>query len=261
MKTKDKPKKYSFIMTLLFIVMFLLLSITHNVIAGPPFLTDDPEPVDFQHWELYLASIHTITKDTASGTAPHFECNYGVIQNIQLHVIAPFAYFYSKTTAENSTIKNYGYGDTELGIKIRFLQETAYIPMAGTFPLIELPTGNKNKNLGGGKTQYFLPLWLQKKFGNWQSYGGGGYWVNHGDGNKNFWFFGWQIQREINKKITLGGETFYSTPNQVDSKYHFGINVGGIADFTDNHHFLFSFGRDIRGDDKLIAYIAYQYTI
>jgi len=24
--------------------------------AGPPFLTDDPEPVPFKHWEAYLFS-------------------------------------------------------------------------------------------------------------------------------------------------------------------------------------------------------------
>ena len=29
-----------------------------NVLAGPPFLTDDPEPVDYQNWEFYVASMH-----------------------------------------------------------------------------------------------------------------------------------------------------------------------------------------------------------
>ena len=23
-------------------------------LAGPPYITDDPEPVDYQHWEVYL---------------------------------------------------------------------------------------------------------------------------------------------------------------------------------------------------------------
>jgi hypothetical protein len=30
---------------------FLLLS--SSALAGPPFVTDDPEPVDYLHWELY----------------------------------------------------------------------------------------------------------------------------------------------------------------------------------------------------------------
>jgi hypothetical protein len=25
-------------------------------VGGPPFVIDDPEPVEFRHWEVYLAS-------------------------------------------------------------------------------------------------------------------------------------------------------------------------------------------------------------
>lgn len=25
--------------------------------AGPPFFTDDPEPVEYMHWEVYLAEL------------------------------------------------------------------------------------------------------------------------------------------------------------------------------------------------------------
>ena len=45
--------------------------------AGPPYVTDDPEPVEFRHWEFYLATQHFITRDVATGTAPHVEVNYG----------------------------------------------------------------------------------------------------------------------------------------------------------------------------------------
>jgi hypothetical protein len=33
---------------------FLVLS--SSALAGPPFVTDDPEPVDYLHWELYTFS-------------------------------------------------------------------------------------------------------------------------------------------------------------------------------------------------------------
>jgi hypothetical protein len=56
------------------------------------------------------------------------------------------------------------------------------------FPLVEVPSGDADKGLGNGKTQYFLPVWLQKDFGKWTIYGGGGYWINPGTGNKNWWF-------------------------------------------------------------------------
>ena len=67
----------------------LLAFSTLGLRAGPPFVTDDPEPVDYQHWEFYIASQHAETSDGWSGTAPHIELNYGVITNVQLHCRPP----------------------------------------------------------------------------------------------------------------------------------------------------------------------------
>jgi hypothetical protein len=156
----------------------LLLTFPLTAMAGPPFLTDDPEPVDYQHWEFYVASMHTQTADGWSGTAPHIELNYGVITNVQLHLIAPLAY-----NVPNEGSAHFGYGDTELGVKFRFLQETEYLPEMGVFPLLEVPTGKESDGLGSGHLQAFLPLWLQKDFGDWTVYGGGGYGINPGAGN------------------------------------------------------------------------------
>jgi hypothetical protein len=95
----------------------------------------------------------------------------------------------------------------------------------------------------------------------WQSYGGGGYWINPGSGNKNYWFFGWEVQRELSKAITLGGEVFYNTPTERAEGGRTGFNIGTIVNFTDRHHFLFSAGRDIHGQNRFTTYIAYQLTI
>src|SRR5450432_3246875 len=123
----------------------LLLACPLTALAGPPFVTDDPEPVDYQHWEFYLASQHTETSDGWAGTAPHFELNYGVIPNVQLHIIMPLAY-----NAPNDGSAHYGYGDAELGVKFRFIEETEKIPQVAIFPLLEIPTGNASDGLGSG---------------------------------------------------------------------------------------------------------------
>jgi hypothetical protein len=136
-----------------------------TVLAGPPFVTDDPEPVDYQHWEFYIASQHNQTSDGWSRTAPHIELNYGVISNVQLHLMAPLTY-----NAPSGGGTYYGYGDTELGVKFRFLQETERWPQVGIFPLLEIPTGSESAGLGSGHVQAFLPVWLQKSFGDWMIY-------------------------------------------------------------------------------------------
>ena len=61
----------------------------------------------------------------------------------------------------------------------------------GTFLLVELHIGDKRKGLGSGETQSFFPLWLQKSWEPWTTFGEGGYWINPGSSNKNYLFFGW----------------------------------------------------------------------
>jgi len=235
---------------------FLFLVICCGVSwAGPPFRTDDPEPVDRNHGELYIATQYEKDKDVTFGTAPHIELNYGVAPNVMFHVIAPYAF----NKPEGASTQR-GYGDTEAGIKYRFLNDENAHFMIGTFPLIELPTGDNDKGLGAGHTMYFIPLWLQKSWGPWQSYGGGGFWRNPGAGNKDYWFFGWQVQREISKMLTIGTELFSQTKTTEDGENRTGFTVGAIINLADDHHLLFSSGRDIHGENRFSAYLAYQYT-
>ncbi len=233
----------------------LLGLVCPSAVAGPPFFTDDPEPVEYKHWEVYLASQYLKTADDRSGTAPHVEVNYGAYPNLQLHVIAPAAF---DRPAGGPTA--YGYGDTELGAKYRFLQETDERPQAGTFILVEAPTGDADRNLGNGKAQVFLPIWLQKSWGPWTTYGGGGYWINPGAGNKDWGYVGWLLQRDLSKVLTLGGEVFHRTPDTADGESGTGFTAGGQVNFGEHCHVLFSAGTDFSGPDRLTRYLAFQWT-
>ncbi len=224
--------------------------------AGPPFVTDDPEPAEYRHWEIYLASQYAKDKEGWSSTAPHFEVNYGALLNLQLHLIAPFAY-----VKPDDGSSHYGFGDLELGAKYRFIQEADWRPMVGAFLIVDMPTGRSSKGLGSGHVKTFLPIWLQKSWGPWTSYGGGGYWINPGSENKDYWFAGLEVQRALSKSITLGAEVFYNTPTARGEGSRTGFNVGTIVNFTDEHHLLFSTGRDIHGQNRFSVYIAYQLTL
>ena len=60
-------------------LILLGLIFSAKVFAGPPYITDDPEPVGYQHWEIYFASIFTNQPDVWTSTAPHVEVNYGIV--------------------------------------------------------------------------------------------------------------------------------------------------------------------------------------
>ena len=239
----------------LFGLLVVLLGGSLTALAGPPFVTDDPAPVDYQQWEFYVASQHTKTSDGWSGTAPHIELNYGIISNVMLHLIAPMAY-----DAPTGGSTQYGSGDTELGVKYRFIQETGRMPQVGIFPLVEIPTGSESDGLGAGHAQAFLPLWVQKSFGEWTAYGGGGYGINPGDGNENWGFGGVVLQRQVAGNVLLGGELYHRTAMETDGPGDTAFNIGTVVDLTEQHHLLLSAGSSIDGPVNFQGYIAYQLT-
>jgi len=240
------------------VIAFALLVASDAVHAGPPFQTDDPEPVELHHYEFYVASQQTVTRDGRAGTLPHLEFNYGALPNLQLHIVAPYAFSHPAGAPVQR-----GYGDTELGAKYRFVEEGDGTPQVGFFPLYIAPTGDDGRGLGNGASQFYLPVWLQKSWGKWTSYGGAGYLINRAAGARNSWFVGWEVQRELSEMFTLGAEVFHRSEQVSGAGSSDGFNVGAIVNFDDHNHLLFSAGKGLRNaaaTNKASTYIAYQVT-
>jgi len=237
------------------IASLICIFLVSPALAGPPFRSDDPEPGDYRHWEVDVASQGSFDRHATSITAPFVEIDYAIFPNVQAHLVTPFAY-----ARPEGGPSHYGYSDTELGVKFRFMQETELCPQVATFPLVELPTGDQDKGLGTGRVHVFLPLWLQKSWDPWTTYGGGGYWINPGSGNKNYWFFGWVIQRDLSERVSLGAEVFHQTPRERGGDSSTGFNLGATVNITETHHVLVSAGRDFAGPNHASFYLGYQLT-
>lgn len=242
------------------IVAGLALALSSPAFAGPPFTTDDPEPVGPGHWEVYGFSAATHVQGDTSGTLGGIEVNYGAASNLQLHIIVPLAFdsaVYSHMQA--------GIGDVELGFKYRFINsgEDDWWPQVAIFPLIEVPTGDARHGLGAGEMREFIPVWLQKDFGDWTTYGGGGLWNNPGIGNRSYWFVGWLLQRQVTKSLAIGTEIFHQTADTIGGRDTTGFNIGGIYDFNDHYHLLLSGGRGLQNAalaNQFSYYLAIQST-
>lgn len=226
-------------------------------LAGPPYVTDDPEPVELRHLEVYLATIGGYDRDrNLSFTAPHVEVNYGAVPDLQLHLIAPLQYAHPVGGSAR-----YGYGDTELGAKYRFVHEGPVLPQIGTFPLVEVPTGDSARGLGAGELQVFLPLWLQKTVGPLLAYGGGGYWINPGAGNHDWLFAGFHLEAKLGP-VSPGLEIFHGTSRHEGEPGETRFNAGVVVDVAELHHVLASAGRVLgSGPPSFQWYLAYQLTI
>lgn len=223
--------------------------------AGPPYTTDDPEPVPLQHWELYLSGTRATDGRDRAGDAPHFEANYGAAPGLQLHLIVPLGY-----ARPDGGPTTWGLGDVELGAKYRFVEETGGRPQVGAFPLVELPSGDAGRGLGAGHVRAFLPVWAQKSFGAWTTYGGAGYWINPGEGNRDYWFLGWQLQVHATGALSPGVEVYYQSKSTDAGSAEVHFNAGLILDLGEKSHVLFSAGRAFHGCDCTHTYVAYLLT-
>lgn len=221
--------------------------------AGPPYVTDDPEPVELRHWEIYFALAPARDSAGWTGASPLIELDYGAFSNTQISLIAPLAF-----SAPEDGANHAGFGDLQLSVKYRFLAESDWFPQVAVFPQINIPTGNHTRDLGAGETVAFFPVWLQKGFGKWTVSGGGGYWVNPGIGNRNWWFSGLLLQRTISERLTVGAEIYHETSSGQDIPSNTSFNVGAVLELNDHWDFLFSAGRSIVGPSDFQGYFAFR---
>jgi hypothetical protein len=130
--------------------------------------------------------------------------------------------------------------------------------------MLEVPTGNVNKGLGVGRVWYKLPVWVQKSWGPWTSYGGAGYQIVHQTQYRNFLYGGWLLQRDIGKKLTLGGELFshakegFATPQTQSSTM---VDLGGFYYIKNpGLQILFCYGHSVVGQTENYAYLGLYQT-
>jgi hypothetical protein len=240
--------------------------------AGPPFQTDDPEPIDYKNYEFYTFGSTDGTGVETDTVGPAAEFNWGALPNVHLHIILPLGAIFpsnnSKFLPAGVGPSAVGLGDIETGIKYRFVQETKSRPQIGTFVMFELPAGSAEKGLGVGSTWYKVPLWAQKSWGPWTSYGGGGETLfshaAHIIGYQNYPFAGWLVQRDIGKKWTLGTEVFYhgaeglATPQTGSAIL---LDFGGYYKIRDpGFQVLFAYGHSIVGQAENYAYLGLYWT-
>ena len=221
--------------------------------AGPPYLTDDPDPAGYHHWELYLASQWDhLGGDGAEGSLPHVEVNVGVVNGAMLHLLVPAALV---DPADGRT--EYGLGDVEVGANIRIVKEQGDIPQIGTFPIATIPTGSVDRGLGSGLVELSLPIWLMKHLGPWTLDGGGGVHFANQDKDAEIGSF---VQRSLGDAVNLGAEVFVTVPFD-GSSVRVQLDGALILDLSDTHHLLFSGGPSFGAVGGGQAYAAWLVTL
>jgi len=220
--------------------------------AGPPFVTEDPEPPPPGGWEINIPFILERTPGKTEMDAPLFDLNYG-LPDIQLKLEIPIEIV--QQDRDGTTV---GAGDLVLGGKWRFLNNEQSKVQFAIYPQLLLPTGNHVRDLGAGGPAFWLPLIGQKSWDKWTLYGNAGYWWQTAAETRNYFFAGAVLEREICDRLTLGAELFGNSPTERGRRPDFAFNVGGTWKLSDHLNLLVSAGRDIVGDTHAMAYVGLQ---
>ncbi len=211
--------------------------------AGPPFQTDDPDPVDRGHAEInVIGQSQRTAGDRASSLQG--EVNLGCAADTQCHVAVPLV----RDRPDGASART-GVGDAELGVKWRFFEQGGDGWSAATYPTLYLPTGDARRGLGNGRAQLLLPLWVQRAAGPWRFDAGVGRLFNRAPGARDSWFTGLLAQRAFGERLSVGAEVFRRSAAAVGERAAVGFNVGTIVNVAAGQNLLFSLGRGLANVD------------
>lgn len=184
-----------------------LATIASAAVAGPPYLTDDPVPTDLGHWEIYAFAAGEGRGSTLDGDAGT-DLNYGPVENVQLTTTLPLTF-----SRDDAAGWRGGAGDVEIGVKYRFVHDKRQGVSVAVFPRAILPTSSLAAD---GRTRLLLPLWIGKDFkGGTSLFGGGGYEINPGTGNRDFWQAAIALTHDLGTGASVGAELTRQGPDAV----------------------------------------------
>jgi hypothetical protein len=217
--------------------------------AGPPFISDDPEPTDTGHFEIYTFNNGTNTRSGTSGESG-IDFNYGAAPNLQLTATVPAGY--NDTMGGGTQV---GWGNVELAAKYRFLHQDTFGFDVSVFPRVFLPSGSST--IGDNHVSLLLPIWVQKDFGkDWSAFGGGGCTFNEISA-ADFCQAGTVLTYQLLPKLQIGGELFHQTADRQGTPASTSVGIGWRYDVTDNYHLLGYVRRGIENTDETDRYSWY----
>jgi hypothetical protein len=220
----------------------LWLATITRALAGPPYLTDDPEPTDFRHFEIYAFTRGLAAQGDTSGQSG-IDFNYGGAPNLQLTATVPLDYDFPAFGPAAAAV-----GNVELAAKYRFLTQQNFGLDVAVFPRVILRSASSN--VGDQHASLLLPIWLEKDWGAWSAFGGGGCELNRAGHSQNFCEAGLVVTNQVRSDLQLGLEIFHQSADTIGGLDTTSLGAGMRYDLNDHLHLLGYVGRGIENADE-----------
>jgi hypothetical protein len=221
-RMKRIPQGRRWLPALIALVSTMLL-VTAAASAGPPFETDDPEPVECHHVEVDVAQAR---QSEPVVTGPAWEIDYGPAKNVEVSVGAQPH-------------------ETEIGSAIRFVPETKNQPQIGILPTVAIQNN--------GKVETSFPIWAQKTVGAWTVFGGGG--ISFGSE-----FTGLSVTRNFRSGSTLGVEIYHESQRNPTLPVPARMGIGYVDQLGPSNAIMLWAGRALQPRGTNLLYVGFRTT-
>ena len=227
----------------------VLVLLTRSAIAGPPYVSDDPEPTEYKHFEIYTFTNGMTARDGTAGQSG-IDFNYGAAPDLQLTATVPVGFDRPAGAATSVGLSN-----IELAAKYRFLHQDSFGLDVSIFPRVFLPSGSNT--VGDNRVSLLLPVWVQKDWsGGWSAFGGGGCTVSERRAI-DFCQAGAVLTYQLLPKLQVGAEIFHQTADAGGLPATSSVGVGLRYDLNDNYHLLGYVRRGIENANETDRYSWY----
>jgi hypothetical protein len=239
----------------LFFFCLALAIVPAHAQGGPPLLTDDPGTAEYKHWEINLAVLPEIRRDSQNFELPLADFNYGATDHTQLKFEIPLLVQSSDSGTHAEA------GDGNFGVKWRFVDEKKRGFDLSMYPQFSFNTLGPKRLVDRG-VHLLLPLQIAKTFGRFELNADGGYIINQHTMDELT--FGLAAGYQATKSLELLAE-LHSVPRRNFQENESVFQLGGREKFTEHCIFLFAAGRGIPGssdrEPKFLGYFGLQIII
>jgi len=224
--------------------------------AGPPLITDDPDTPGDGRWEVNLALTLEQNRDERTFEAPLLDINYGFGERTQLKFEVPRIVLDERDNGTKS-----GLGNSEIGVKYRFLDEDRHGLAMSFYPQLEFnnPTSSDERGLVDKGIRFKLPFQVARSVGPFESYVELGYEIT--ETGEDEWLYGIAMGYPVDDRLELLAEVAGTAVRDLDHD-ELVFNIGAKVDINNNLNLLLSGGRSFResssGEPELLGYFGLQ---
>ncbi len=229
-----KIQDLKMLLVFVFAVFTIHFSLSTNIYAAHPLITDDTGTQGAGKFQLEINSEFAYDKEREEGVTIKETggevatiLSYGITENIDIVLGIPYQWFRAK---EDGSIiaKEDGLSDVSLEMKWRFFEKDGL--SLALKPGITLPTGDEDKGLGAGRITYSAFFITTKELDPWAFHLNLGYIRNENkhDERKNLWHASLASEVEVLKDTKLVADIGVERNPDRESNTHPAFILGGV---------------------------------